>query len=216
MKFSSRLYIQNHAFCQRQGAWSSDHVYFLLNKSLVQHITGVCVYILFLEISGPYLVWVHTLFYSQLYTASKWLGNQSNYLGRQCGRVPCTARQTRYPAVSGSSPALTTCWICSRSFKFKSSSTLVNRQLAASCQLGFLVLLCSIWMLCFLLLEWSASKLYLLYLALYTHFINSIISIYAIQPSGCKVLVIKLSVYLSIYLSKQKKCTLHYKQNFTL
>ena len=100
--------------------------------------------------------------------------------------------------------------------KFKSSSTLVNRQLAASCQLGFLILLCSIWMLCFLLLEWSASKLYLLYLALYTHFINSIISIYAIQPSGCKVLVIKLSVYLSIYLSKQKKCTLHYKQNFTL
>ena len=93
------------------------HVYFLLNKSLVQHITGVCVYILFFETSGPYLVWVHTLFYSQLYTASKWLGNQSNYLGRQCGRVPCTTRRTRYPAVPGSSPALTTCWICSRSFQ---------------------------------------------------------------------------------------------------
>jgi len=44
--------------------------------------------------------------------------------------------------------------------KFKSSSTLVNRQLAASCQLGFLILLCSIWMLCFLLFEWSACKLY--------------------------------------------------------
>ena len=49
-------------------------------------------------------------------------------------------------------------------------------------------------------------KLYLLY---------SIICKYAIQPSGCKVLVIKLSIYQSIYLSKQKQRTLHYNQNLT-
>ena len=34
--------------------------------------------------------------------------------------------------------------------EFKSSATLVNSQLvAASCQLGFLILLCSIWVICF-------------------------------------------------------------------
>ena len=49
-------------------------------------------------------------------------------------------------------------------------------------------------------------KLYLLY---------SIICKYAIQPSGCNVLVIKLSIYQSIYLSKQKQRTLHYNQNLT-
>ena len=86
--------------------------------------------------------------------------------------------------------------------KFKSSSTFVNRQLAASCQLGFLILLCSTHlMLRFLLFEWSACKLYLLYLVLYTHFINCIICKYAIQPLGCNVLVIKLSIYLSTYLN---------------
>ena len=113
----SLVYPKPRVLSEKQGAWSSDHVYFLLNKSLVQHITSLSVYILFLETSGSYLVWVHTLFYSQLYTASKWLGNQSNYLGRRCGRVPCTARQNRYPTVPGSSPTLTTYWICSRSFQ---------------------------------------------------------------------------------------------------
>ena len=34
--------------------------------------------------------------------------------------------------------------------EFKSSATLVNSQLvAASCQLAFLILLCSIWVICF-------------------------------------------------------------------
>ena len=34
--------------------------------------------------------------------------------------------------------------------EFKSSARLVNSQLvAASCQLGFLILLCSIWVICF-------------------------------------------------------------------
>ena len=34
--------------------------------------------------------------------------------------------------------------------EFKSSATLVNSQLvAASCQLGFLILLCFIWVICF-------------------------------------------------------------------
>ena len=120
------------------------HVYFLLNKSLVQHITGVCVHILFLETSGPYLLWVHTLFYSQLYTASKWLGNQSNYLGRQCGRVPFVQRVRidiqRYRVQV---PLWPLAGFVLGPSKFKSSSTLVNSQLAASCQLGFFILLCS-------------------------------------------------------------------------
>ena len=38
-------------------------------------------------------------------------------------------------------------------------------------------------------------------LSFYIHFISSIICKYAIQPSGCNVLVIKLSLYLSIYLT---------------
>ena len=38
--------------------------------------------------------------------------------------------------------------------KFKSSATLVNSQLVASCQWGFLILLCSIWIICFRLFEW--------------------------------------------------------------
>ena len=33
--------------------------------------------------------------------------------------------------------------------ELKSSATLVNSQLVASCQLGFLILLCSIWIICF-------------------------------------------------------------------
>ena len=41
---------------------------------------------------------------------------------------------------------------------------------------------------------------FILYLVLYTHFISSIICKYAIQPSGCKVLVIKLTIYLPTYL----------------
>ena len=47
-----------------------------------------------------------------------------------------SARWTSNPAVPGSSPALATCWICSRD---KSSSTFVKSQLVASCQLGFLI-----------------------------------------------------------------------------
>ena len=115
----------------------------------------------------------------------------------------CTACQIRYPATPGSSPALATCWICSRSFQVQillHVSKIANWLLPASW--GFLILLCSTHsMLCFLLFEWSACKLYLLYLVLYTHFINSIICIYAIHPSGCNVLVLKLCIYLCIYLS---------------
>ena len=56
-----------------------------------------------------------------------------------------SARRTRNPAVPGSSPALGTCSICSLSHpEFKSSATLVNSQLIASCQLAFLILLCCI------------------------------------------------------------------------
>ena len=48
--------------------------------------------------------------------------------------------------------------------------------------------------------------LYLRFLVLYTHFIGSIICKYAIQPSGCIVLVIKVSIYLqgSSYFAKKK------------
>ena len=45
------------------------------------------------------------------------------------------------------------------------------------------------------LLSYFFILLYLLYLVLYTHFISSIICKYAIQPSGCNVLVIKLSFH---------------------
>ena len=60
-----------------------------------------------------------------------------------------SARQTRNPAVPGSSPALATCWICARSSRVQSSAALVNSPLVASCQLGFLILLCCIWIICF-------------------------------------------------------------------
>ena len=65
------------------------------------------------------------------------------------------ARWTSNPAVPGSSPALATCWICSRD---KSSSTLVKSQLVASCQLGFLILLGWVWIICFYVSESSACK----------------------------------------------------------
>ena len=57
------------------------------------------------------------------------------------GVAEWSARQTPNPAVPGSSPALATYWICSRD---KSSATFVNSHLVASCQLGFLILLCCI------------------------------------------------------------------------
>ena len=43
--------------------------------------------------------------------------------------------------------------------EFRSFATLVNSQLVASCQLGFLILLCCIWIICFFVIEWSACKL---------------------------------------------------------
>ena len=52
-----------------------------------------------------------------------------------------SAHQTRNPVVMGLSPALTTCGICSQlSHEFKSSATLVNSQLVASCQENYLFL----------------------------------------------------------------------------
>ena len=44
----------------------------------------------------------------------------------------------------GSSNALVTCWISSRSFRVEIVGHGVNSQLVASCQLGFLILLCCI------------------------------------------------------------------------
>ena len=48
---------------------------------------------------------------------------------------------------------MATCLICSQSSWVEILSTLVNRQLATSCQLGFLILLCCMYF------EWSAYKL---------------------------------------------------------
>jgi len=42
--------------------------------------------------------------------------------------------------------------------QFRSSATLINSQLVASCQLGFLILLCCIRIICFQVFEWSACK----------------------------------------------------------
>ena len=57
-----------------------------------------------------------------------------------------SARRTRNPAIPGSSPALATCiagFVLGRP-EFKFSAMLVNSQLVAFCQLGFLILLCCI------------------------------------------------------------------------
>ena len=56
----------------------------------------------------------------------------------------------RRPAVLGSSSALGTCWISSRSSRVEIVGHGVNSQLVASCLLGFLILLCCI--------EWFVSK----------------------------------------------------------
>ena len=50
----------------------------------------------------------------------------------------------RRPAVPGSSTALVTCWISSRSSRVEIVGHGVNSQLVASCQLGFSILLCCI------------------------------------------------------------------------
>lgn len=50
----------------------------------------------------------------------------------------------RRPAVPGSSNALVTCWISPRSSRVEIVGHGVNSQLVASCQLGFLILLCCI------------------------------------------------------------------------
>ena len=55
-----------------------------------------------------------------------------------------SVRWTRNPAVPVSSLNLATCWICSRSSLVESSAAFVNSQLVASCQLGFLILLCCV------------------------------------------------------------------------
>ena len=68
-------------------------------------------------------------------------------------------RRTRNPAV----PVLVPLWplagfVLGR-LEFKSSATLVTSQVGASGQLGFLILLCYIWNICFKLFEWIACKL---------------------------------------------------------
>ena len=60
-----------------------------------------------------------------------------------------SARRPGSPAVPVSSPALATCWICSRSSRAESTATLVNSHLVTSCHLGFLNLLCCISIICF-------------------------------------------------------------------
>ena len=55
-----------------------------------------------------------------------------------------SARGTRNPAVPGSSPALPLAGFVLGRPEFKFSATLVNSQLVAFCQLGFLILLCCI------------------------------------------------------------------------
>ena len=56
--------------------------------------------------------------------------------------VEWSARRVRNAAVPGSSPTLTTSGFVLGRPEFKSSATLVNIQLVASCQLRFLILLC--------------------------------------------------------------------------
>ena len=117
------------------------HVYLLLNKSLVQYITGVCVYILFLETSGPYLDWVHTLFHSTVH-CFKVIGQTVQLSWKavwpSAQRVRLNIRRYRVQV-----PLWPLAGFVLGPSKFKSSSTLVNSQLAASCQLGFFILLCS-------------------------------------------------------------------------
>ena len=55
-----------------------------------------------------------------------------------------SAGRTCNPAVPGSSPALPLAEFVLSHPEFKSSVTLVNNQLFASCQLRFLILLCGI------------------------------------------------------------------------
>ena len=66
-----------------------------------------------------------------------------------------SARRTRNPAVPGSRPALATCGFVLGRPEFKFSPTLVNWQLVAFCQLGFLILLCCISIICFWVFERS-------------------------------------------------------------
>ena len=54
------------------------------------------------------------------------------------------SRCFRNPPVPGWSPTLATCWIYCGISKFRYPVMLVNSQLVASWQLGFLILLCSI------------------------------------------------------------------------
>ena len=53
-----------------------------------------------------------------------------------------SARWTRNPSFPGSSPPLALAGFVLGLPEFKSSATLVNGQPVASCQLGFLILLC--------------------------------------------------------------------------
>ena len=50
----------------------------------------------------------------------------------------------RRPAVPGSSSALVTCWLSSRSSRVEIVGHGINSHFVASCQLGFLILLCCI------------------------------------------------------------------------
>ena len=56
-----------------------------------------------------------------------------------------------------STPALASCWICSGCPEFKSSATLVSSQ-GCLLPVGFLILLCSVWITCFKLFECSPCK----------------------------------------------------------
>ena len=71
----------------------------------------------------------------------------------------CQRVGTCNPVVPGWSHALATYSICSR-FSQSFVMLVVNSQVVASCQLGFLTLVCCIWIIiCFQVFEWSACKL---------------------------------------------------------
>ena len=63
---------------------------------------------------------------------------------RQCGPVA-----SALDSQCGSSPALTTSWFIVSCSELKSSAMLVNSRLVLPDSWGFLILLCSVWIVCF-------------------------------------------------------------------
>ena len=74
----------------------------------------------------------------------KWWIGKSNSFYKEANSV---SDRRLWLAIRDSNPSLATCWICSRVLPSSNPrlATLVNSQLNASCQLGFLIFLCCIW-----------------------------------------------------------------------